>query len=153
MRAAGVSPCPHFCCGLLRTQLTVLGGLTLAGVVACLTVDAPTDRDVFLAFVRHELVPALRPGQLVVLDNLSPHKATAVRALIAAAGCTLVFLPQYSPDFNPIELCWSKLKTLLRGAAARTRDTLERALAAALDAVTTADARGWFAHCGYAAQN
>jgi transposase len=132
-------------------QLTLLGGLSLTGLCACMTVDAPTDRDVFLAFVEQVLTPALRPGQVVVLDNLSPHKATQVRTRIEAAGCRLLHLPPYSPEFNPIEQCWSKLKTLLRTAAARTREALEGALASLLDQVTAADARGWFAHCGYTA--
>jgi transposase len=96
------------------------------------------------------LVPTLRPGQVVVLDNLSAHKADAIRALIEGAGCTLLFLPPYSPDFAPIEQAFSKLKAALRRAGARTRAALEDAIRAALDAITAADARGWFRHCGYA---
>jgi transposase len=103
--------------------------------------------------VRHALVPILRPGQVVVPDNLSAHKLAAARALIEAAGCALLFLPllpPYSPDSNPIEQAWSKLKALLRGAAARTEAALDDALTAAIDLITAADARSWFAHCGYA---
>jgi len=96
-------------------------------------------------------VPVLRPGQVVVMDNLSAHKAREVHEAITAAGCRLLYLPPYSPEFNPIELCWSKLKTLLRTAAARTKEALEEALAAVIEQITAADARGWFAHCGYAA--
>ena len=143
-RALGRVPGGHW------TQLTILGALSLAGLGACMTVDAPTDADVFTAYVRHLLVPTLRPGQVVVLDNLSAHRATAARVLIEGAGCRLLFLPPYSPDFNPIEQAWSKLKTLLCGAAARTREALEAALTTFLDAITAADAHGWFAHAGYA---
>jgi transposase len=142
-RAVGTVPAGHW------TQLTVVGALSLAGLGACMTVNAPTDREVFLAFVRHLLVPTLRPGQVVVLDNLNAHKTSAVRALIEAAGCRLLFLPPYSPDLNPIEQAWSKLKTLLRGAAARTREALEAALKMFLDTIPSADARAWFAHAGY----
>jgi transposase len=144
-RAVGYAPAGHW------TQLTVLGALSLAGLGACMTVDAPTDRDVFAAYVRHLLVPTLRPGQVVVLDNLNAHKAAVVRALVEGAGCRLLYLPPYSPEFNPIEQAWSKLKTLLRGAAARTREALEAALKTFLDHITSADARAWFAHAGYRA--
>ena len=144
VRAAGAAPYGRW------ERLTVLGGLTLAGLTACMWVDGATDTDVFVAFTAHVLVPALKPGQVVVLDNLSPHKAPRVRALIEAAGCRLLFLPPYSPDLNPIEPAWSKLKALLRGAGAATRDALAAALSAVLDALTDADARSWFAHCGYA---
>jgi transposase len=149
-RAVGAVPAGHW------TQLTVLGALSLAGLGACMTVNAPTDTDVFVtdvfvAYVRHVLVPTLRPGQVVVLDNLNAHKATLARTLIEGAGCRLLYLPPYSPDLNPIEQAWSKLKTLLRGAAARTRDALEAALKTFLDAITTADAHAWFAHAGYRA--
>lgn len=143
-RAVGRGPAGHW------TQLTILGALSLAGLGACMTVNAPTDTDVFTAYVRHLLVPTLRPGQVVVLDNLNAHRAAAVRTLIARVGCRLLFLPPYSPDFNPIEPAWSKLKTLLRGAAARTREVLEAALRTVLDQITAADARGWFRHAGYA---
>jgi transposase len=143
-RAVGRAPAGHW------TQLTILSALSLAGLGATMTVDAATDTAVFVAYVRHVLLPTLRPGQVVVLDNLGAHKAAAARALIEAAGCRLLFLPPYSPDFNPIEPAWSKLKTLLRGAAARTRDALEAALKTFLDHVSAADARGWFRHAGYA---
>jgi transposase len=142
-RAVGHVPAGHW------TQLTILGALSLTGLGACMTVNAPTDTDVFTAYVRHLLVPTLRPGQVVVLDNLSAHRAAAVRTLIEGAGCRLLFLPPYSPDFKPIEPAWSKLKTLLRGAAARTRDVLEAALKTFLDYITASDAQGWFAHAGY----
>jgi transposase len=98
------------------------------------------------------LVPTLTKGDVVVMDNLSSHKAAGVREAIESAGATLVYLPPYSPDFNPIEKAWSKVKKLLRDAAARTQDALESAIAAALAAVTPADARGYFRSCGYPAE-
>lgn len=131
-------------------RLTILGGLTLGGLTACLAAEGATDARLMRAFVRHALVPTLKPGQVVVLDNLSAHKDGRVRALIEGAGCTLLFLPPYSPDYNPIEQAWSKLKTLLRGMGARTTDALHAALATLVDAVTPGDAAGYFRHCGYA---
>lgn len=108
------------------------------------------DTEAMLPFVELVLVPTLRPGQIVVLNNLSVHRAARVRALIERAGCRLLFLPPYSPDMNPIEQTWSKLKTLLGGAAARTREVLEAALKTFLDQITASDAHGWFTHAGYA---
>jgi transposase len=135
-------------------QLTIFGGLSLAlGLGACMSVEGAADTLAVAAFVEHVLLPTLRPGQVVLMDNLSPHKAARVRELIEAAGCRLLLLPPYSPDFNPIEQAWSKLKTLLRGAGARTRAALEAALSHVLDAITAADAQSWFAHCGYARSN
>jgi transposase len=128
----------------------MLGALSLSGLQAMMTIKAATDTEVMVAFVEHVLAPTLRPGQIVILDNLAPHKAPRVRALIEAADCRLLLLPPYSPDMNPIEQAWSKLKTYLRGAAAHTREALEEAIAAAIDTITTADAHGWFKHCGYA---
>lgn len=133
-------------------RLTILGGLSLAGLVACMTVEGAADTPVVVAFTAQVLVPVLRPGQVVVMDNLSPHKAPRVRELIEAAGCRLLFLPPYSPDLNPIEPAWSKLKTLLRGVGARTTDALHAALSSLVDAITASDAAGYFRHCGYAVQ-
>lgn len=143
-RAAGAVPHGRW------ERLTLLGGLSLDGLVACLAVEGATDTAVMLAFVEHALVPALRPGQTVILDNLRVHRAARVRRLIEAAGCRLLFLPPYSPDFNPIEPTWSKLKTLLRGVGARTTEALHAALTTLVDAITPSDARGYFRHCGYA---
>ena len=109
-----------------------------------------TDSDVFRAYVEHVLVPDLRPGDVVVLDNLQPHKAAGVAEMIEAAGATLRYLPPYSPDFNPIENMWSKVKQFLRAAAARTREALADAITAALNTVTASDCLGFFRHCGYA---
>jgi transposase len=130
-------------------RLTIFGGLTLAGLAACMSVEGAADTAAVVAFTEHVLVPALRPGQTVVMDNLAPHKAPRVRALIEAAGCRLVFLPPYSPDLNPIEPAWAKLKALLRGLGARTLGALEAALTTHVDAITPADAAGFFRHCGY----
>lgn len=142
-RALGRVPAGHW------RQLTLLGGLSLEGLIACMSIEAATDTGVFLAFVREILVPALKPGQVVLLDNLSAHRAEAVRALIEGAGCRLLYLPPYSPEMNPIEQTWSKLKTLLRSAAARTREALEETLTAVIEEITAADSRGWFHNCGY----
>jgi transposase len=115
----------------------------------CMTIEGATNTDVFQAYVREILVPTLRPGDIVVLDNLGAHKNETTLALITAAGAQTRFLPPYSPDLNPIELMWSKVKALLRAAAARTHDALLQAIAQALAAVTAEDAKNWFAHCGY----
>ena len=131
---------------------TLLAGLSLAGMVTAMTVEGGTDTAVFAAYVEHFLLPALRPGQIVVVDNVGAHKPDRIRALIEAAGCLLVFLPAYSPDLSPVEEAFSTTKTLIRAANARTRAALDEAIAAALAAVTTADAVGWFAHAGYPAR-
>jgi transposase len=128
---------------------TLLAALTPAGIGPALVVEGAADGAVFAAYVEHCLLPALRPGQTVVLDNLSIHKDGRARALIEGAGCRLLFLPSYSPDFNPIEPAFAKVKAHLRRAAARTGDDLLAATAAALDAISREDARGFFAHCGY----
>ena len=106
-------------------------------------------REAFDAYVEQLLVPTLVPGQIVVLDNLPVHKSAKARTAIEGAGCAVLFLPAYSPDFNPIEAAFSKLKQTLRGAAARSFAGVVAATGPALDAVTAADARGFFAHCGY----
>jgi transposase len=132
-------------------RLTLVGALGLGGLIAAMSVAAPTDTAVFRAFVEQVLAPALRdrPGALVVMDNLAPHKATIVHEAIRAAGLEPRLLPRYSPDLNPIEPCWSKIKTFLRAAKARTRQALDAAVTRALATVTASDARAWFAHCGY----
>ena len=130
-------------------HLTMLGALSLTGLVAAMTVEGFTDGEVFLAFLREVLLPQLRPGQILILDNLKAHKVAGVATACAAAGVRLLYLPPYSPEWSPIEECWSKVKTFLRAQAARTLEALEQAITAALDAVTAADARGWFAHAGY----
>lgn len=131
------------------SNVTLLAALAPTGVAAALVVEGAADGAAFTAYVRGVLVPALRPGQVVVLDNLGAHKGEEARALIEAAGCRLLFLPAYSPDFNPIELAFAKLKQALRRAAARTYDALVAAIGAALATITEADAHAFFAHCGF----
>ena len=130
--------------------LTVIGALTLDGLRAPLTVPSATDGEVFCTYVHEVLVPALRPGQVVVLDNLGAHKVAGVRQAIEAAGGRLLYLPPYSPDLSPIEPAWSKMKTLLRAAKHRAQEALERGVGTALQAITAQDARSYFRHCGYA---
>ena len=127
--------------------LTLVGALSTKGVQASMTVEAATDAEVFSTFVEHVLAPTLRPGQVVVMDNLSAHKQPKIRRLLAARRCRLWYLPAYSPDLNPIELAWSKLKTFLRRAKARHRPALEQAVDAGLRTITAQDARNWFRHC------
>ncbi len=133
-------------------RLTVLGALSSEGMVAAMSIEAATTTRVFLAFLESVLIPELRrrhPKATVLMDNLSAHKPKAVETALTRAGFKLLYLPRYSPDLSPIEPGWSKLKSALRAAEARTRETLEVALAPALDGITPADARGWFNHCGY----
>ena len=127
----------------------MISSIRLDGSTACLVIEGATDRDVFLAYVRQVLVPTLRPGDCVIMDNLSPHKTPAIERLISARGATIRWLPPYSPDLNPIEKMWSKIKELLRAAKARTPPALEAAIARALKSITPDDAAHWFASCGY----
>jgi transposase len=128
---------------------TLVAALTVAGMGPAMTVEGGTDQAVFEAYVEQGLAPTLAPGQVVILDNVGAHLSRRARELIEARGAHVVFLPAYSPDLSPIELAFAKIKEHLRRAEARTREALEEAIAAALAAVTAADARGWFAHCGY----
>jgi transposase len=128
---------------------TLVAALTLDGISAALTLPGALDGAAFDVFLERVLVPGLVPGQVVIMDNLSVHTRAAVDARIAAAGCALRYLPAYSPDFNPIELAFSKLKGELRQAEARTQDALDAAISTGLAAITAADAVGWFRHCGY----
>jgi transposase len=128
---------------------TMLSSVRLDGSTACMVVDGATDTEVFLAYVENVLVPTLRPGDIVVMDNLAPHKSPAVATAIRAAGANIWYLPPYSPDFNPIEQMWSKVKEALRAFAARTQEDLVEAIAKALRSVTASDAKGWFTSCGY----
>ena len=114
-----------------------------------LLLEGATDAAAFELYVEHLLAPTLTPGQIVVLDNLSAHKGSRVRDLIAARGCAVWYLPAYSPDLSPIEEAFAKLKALLRRAEARTRTALEAAIAHALEAITAADSRAFFTDCGY----
>jgi transposase len=130
-------------------NVSVLGALSLGGPLSTVHVEGAIDGEFFRLFVEQELVPVLWPGAVVVVDNLSTHKAAGVREAIEAVGARLVYLPPYSPDLNPIELAWSKLKSYLRKAAARTTKALNRALSEAIAAISPSDAQGYFAHCGY----
>jgi transposase len=145
-RAYGHSPFGSY------ARLTVLSALALEGMLAPMSTVHATDTAVFLAYLDQVLIPELKakkPGAVVVLDNLKPHKVPEVKEKLEAAGLGLLYLPAYSPDLSPIEPAWSKLKSLLRSAAARTREALDSALTTALDAISAADAQGFFAHCGY----
>ena len=130
-------------------NVTLFAALTPQGMGPALAVEGAAYGVAFALYVRELLVPSLRPGQVVILDQLNVHKSAAMRALIEAAGCRLLLLPSYSPDFNPIEQAFAKIKTHLRAAAARTFDDLVPAIGAAIDIITPADSRGCFAHCGY----
>jgi len=132
--------------------LTVLAALTTQGVLASMTIESPTDGDVFLAFLEQVLAPKLEPGHLVILDNLGAHKIPAIRPLIESRGAQLLYLPPYSPDFNPIEQAWSVLKQRLRGVKARVLEPLELAVAEAMTTITAHHARAFFRHCGYGIQ-
>lgn len=128
---------------------TFVGALRLGGMTAPMVLDGPMNASSFLAYVEQVLAPTLRPGDIVVADNLPAHKSPAIRAAVAATGATLRFLPPYSPDLNPIENAFAKLKALLRKAAARTVATLDRAIADAADALTPAECANYFAAAGY----
>jgi transposase len=127
----------------------MISSIRLDGSTACMTIDGPTDTEVFQAYVREILRPALRPGDCVIMDNLGTHKNARTLALIASAGATVRFLPPYSPDLNPIEMMWSKLKAFLRAVEARTEADLLDAIARGLAAVSGQDAINFFAACGY----
>ena len=142
-RAGGQVPCNR------GKNTTLLAAMTQEGLLASMTVEGAANTEVFLTYLDNVLCPALRPGQVVVLDNLCVHKSVAVAERIEAAGCRLLFLPTYSPDFNLIEGVFAKLKSYLRRAAARTRDALEAAITAGLHTIRPTDAQGWFRHCGY----
>jgi transposase len=129
-------------------NVTLLAALGRHGVEAVMTIDGATDAEVFRAYVEQVLRPTLRPGDIVILDNLRAHQAAGIREAIEQAGAQVVYLPPYSPDLAPIERCWSKLKSILRTAKARTREALDEAIAQALATITASDARGWFQHCG-----
>ena len=143
-RAVDNTTLGHWC------TTTMISSVRLDGATACMVVDGATTKDIFKAYVEQILLPTLREGDIVVLDNLSAHKNQEIRNLIESVGAQLWFLPPYSPDLNPIEKMWSKIKAILRAFKARTEKTLVTAIAKALEAVTANDAKGWFESCGYA---
>jgi transposase len=124
--------------------LTILGAMSTRGLLAAMTIEEATDRDIFLAYLDQVLCPKLRPGDVVVMDNLSAHKVKGVRERIEAVGAGLLYLPPYSPDLNPIEKAWAKLKQLLRSAKARTQEALDQAITELLPRLTAEDATAWF---------
>lgn len=128
---------------------TIIGALGWQGVQAAMTLEGAADTLAFEAFVEQVLCPTLEPEQIVVMDNLSIHKSARVREMIEECGCQLWFLPTYSPDFNPIEQAWSKLKAFLKQKQARTTETLQEAIALGLPFITPHNAQAWFKHCGY----
>jgi transposase len=131
-------------------QTSVVGALSFGrGLLAVMTLTGAVDTLAFDAYLLRVLAPQLRKGDVVVLDNLNVHKASQVEEVAEGRGAQVLWLPPYSPDFSPIEQCWSKIKTALRAAKARTREELEKALAEAIKLITRADIRGWFKHCGY----
>jgi len=142
-RAFDDTPAGHWC------TTTMISSMRLDGSTACMVVDGATTTDIFKAYVEHILLPTLHAGDIVVLDNLSAHKSKEVRDLIESVGAELWFLPPYSPDLNPIEKMWSKIKAILRTIKARTVESLINAIAKALDSVTAHDAKEWFKSGGY----
>jgi len=142
-RLVAAVPCGHW------KVLTMIAAMTVRGVLTAVTVDAATDGEIFLGFVTDALVPALKPGDVVVMDNLQSHKVKGVREAIESAGAKLLYLPPYSPDLSPIEPMWSKVKQTLRTLAARTVEVLQEAVTRALQSITAGDCEGFFRHCGY----
>lgn len=143
-RCVATAPAGHW------KTMTAVAAIRLDGLTASATLPHAMDGELFLVYVEQALLPALHAGDVVVMDNLPGHRLPKVRQLIESTGARLLYLPPYSPDFNPIEMIWSKLKRLLRSAAARTVDELHAAFGRAMDAVTLADILGCFRHCGYA---
>lgn len=129
--------------------LTILAAISTAGLVAAASIDHATDTSVFVGFLRDALLPALRPGQVVVMDNLAAHHVAAVRTLIESAQCRLVYLPPYSPDLSPIEPMWSQFKTHIRRDNPRTLATLQATIGTAFEQTTAEHCRAYFAKCGY----
>lgn len=142
-RAVGAVPRNH------GPNTTLVAALTPTGIGPALTIQGSVTSAAFIAYAQHVLAPSLRPGQVVVLDNLSAHKGEAARRAVEAMGARVVFLPAYSPDFNPIELAFAKIKQQLRTAAQRAERGLLAATAQAIDAVSVTDAHGFYAHCGF----
>jgi transposase len=142
-RAIDDTPSGHWC------TTTMIASVRLDGSTACMVVDGATTKDIFEAYIEQILFPTLKAGDIVVLDNLSAHKSQRIRELVETVGAQLWYLPAYSPDLNPIEKMWSKIKSILRTLKARTKATLINAIAQALEQVTANDAKGWFESCGY----
>lgn len=131
------------------SQTSIISAVGFGGATATMTVEGAVDTTIFNSYVEQILRPTIAAGDVLVLDNLSAHRASCIEEVAAERGATVLWLPPYSPDFSPIELMWSKIKTALRAAKARTREELEQALVAALELITPADCESWFRHCGY----
>lgn len=142
-RAVDNAPCGHWC------TTTMISSVRLDGSTACMVVEGATTKDIFEAYIKHILLSTLKAGDIVILDNLSAHKSQRARELIESVGAELWYLPAYSPDLNPIEKMWSKIKSILRTLKARTKEALIDAIAKALEKITANDAKGWFRSCGY----
>lgn len=142
-KSPGKATCGDWC------TMTMLGAIALDGWRGFITIDAATDGDVFLAFVEQQLAPNLRPGDFVVMDNLNAHRGAAVLAAIRAVGADVLFLPPYSPEYNPIEKAWAKLKAILRRASTLSREAFDDSVACAMDAIDHDDIRGWTTFAGY----
>jgi transposase len=152
-RVRGGKRCHDHAPGGHWNTTTMISSIRLDGEVACMAIEGATTGRVFQEYIRTVLVPTLRPGDIVVADNLSAHKDKEAHELIRQAGAEFWWLPAYSPDLNPIEQMWSKVKESLRSAKARTQEALYAAIAAALDLITPENARGWFRACGYSQLN
>lgn len=138
--------------GAWRT-MTMIGAIALDGWRGFATIDAPTDGDVFLAFVKQQLVPNLQPGDIVVMDNLNAHKRPDIVAAILGAKASVLFLPPYSPEYNPIERAWSKLKEIIRRLPTLARDAFDDAVAYAMRCISLDDIRAWTEYAGYAVRS
>jgi len=142
-RCLDSAPCGHW------ETVTILSSIRLDGTAESLVFEGATDRKMFDAYIKECLAPTLRPGDIVVMDNLSAHKSQQAREAIRMHQADVLFLPAYSPDFNPVEKMWSKIKQVVRGIKPRTEEELIVATAKALDAISEQDAQGWFNSCGY----
>lgn len=143
VRVPGIKPGGYF------ENITMIGALNASGISTLMSINGGTTGEVFLGFVRNFLLPTLHPGETVVMDNLAAHKVAGVKESIEAAGCFVEYLPPYSPDLNPIEHCWSKMKNALRRFQARTRSKLDFAIAKAMSQITANDVSNWATNCGY----
>ena len=141
------------CCGHMPfghwKSMTMLSSIRFDGTTECLVFDGAINKKIFDEYIIKILCPTLKSGDVVVMDNLPAHKSARAKAAIEACGASICYLPPYSPDLNPIEKMWSKVKQILRGIKARSREALEKGIAYALDQVTHEDVKGWFASCGY----
>lgn len=129
--------------------LTLIGAVSLEGMIASMTVEGGTKKETFITYLSEILIPELKPGNVVIMDNLSAHKSDRVKELIESVGAKLLYLPRYSPDLSPIELCWSKLKSYLKKKAARNIELLQQFISEALELITLDNIKSYYSHCGY----